>query len=133
MSGNVNLINLQAKDLYTLAEILLLTLEYTSNAKVYPRGGWIKDIPSQAAPAPWIYNAAQTAIFITDCVLQQDAGTYDALDAGVPDGRYTVVNAHAADALVLSITADPADDISIPAGGITIFTKLAGVVSGTIS
>ncbi len=133
MSGNVNLVNLQAKDLYTLAEIALLTLEYTSNTTTYPRGGWIKEIPSQAAPAPWIYNDAETAIFVTDCVLQQAAGTYDALDADVPDGKYAMVNNHASSALTLSITADPGDDISIPAGGITIFTKVGGVISGTIS
>ena len=133
MSGNVNLINMQAKDLYTLAEILLLVMEYTSNTKVYPRGGWIKDIPSQAAPAPWIYNDAESAIFVTDCVLQQDAGVYDALDTDLPDGKYAMVNESTTTALTLSITADPGDDISIPAGGITIFTKVAGVVSGTIS
>lgn len=133
MSANVNLINLQAKDLYTLAEISALTLEYTSNAKTYPRGGWIKDIPSQAAPALWIYNAAETAIFVTDCVLQQDAGTYDALAATLPDGKYNMVNESTTTALTLSITADPGDDITIPAEGITIFTKLAGVISGTLS
>ena len=133
MSGNVNLINMQAKDLYTLAEILSLVMEYTSNTKTYPRAGWIKDIPSQAAPAPWIYNDAESAIFVTDCVLQQDAGTYDALAITLPDGKYAMVNEAAANALTLSITADPGDDISIPAGGITIFTKVGGVVSGTIS
>jgi len=89
--------------------------------------------PSQAAPARWIYNTAETAIFVTDCVLQQDAGVYDALAATLPDGKYTFVNESTTTALTLSITADPGDDISIPAGGITIFTKVAGVVSGTIS